>query len=89
MKRIIIVATCLFLAGCAAPEPRIVTKEVIKEVPVSCSPNVGPEPQYDDSPAAIQAAPDIFESVKLLLAGRGQRIARDKVKSAAIGCPVQ
>ena len=89
MKRhIIAAASCLLIAGCASPEPRIITKEVRVEVPVSCNPKVPPSPQYDDSPAAIQAAQDIYDAVKLLLAGREQRIAREQVLSAAVGCPI-
>ena len=85
----IIVMGVLFLAvalhGCAAPpEPKIVTQIEKVTVPVNCNPKIGDEPQYDDGPAAIQNTTSIFDAVKLLLAGRDQRIAREGTLKAAL-----
>lgn len=79
----------LALAGCAttAPEPRIETR--IVEVPVAtpCAVTVPVEPAYPDTKAALDAAPGIFEKVKLLLAARELREAyKNEVKAALIGC---
>lgn len=69
---------------CATPEPTIRTVEVKIPVAVPCKVDVGPEPQYVDTDAALKAAPDLFARVKLLVAGRLQRIQRDLEKSAAL-----
>jgi hypothetical protein len=53
-------------------------------VPVTCAPNLGPEPAYPDTDAALAAAPDLYARVRLLVAGRLMRIARDAVKTAAL-----
>lgn len=91
MKRILAAAAaCLLLAGCGAtaalppPEPRIVTVEIPVPTPVQCRPNIGPEPVYPDTDAAIAAAPDLFERVKLIVAGRLMRIAREVELNAAL-----
>lgn len=71
------------LAACAHvptsdPEPVIITKEVKVPVPVPCAAlgKLASEPAYVDSGEALQAATDIFQQAKLLLAGRIQRIQR-------------
>ncbi|MNS16446.1 hypothetical protein D3C72_480990 [compost metagenome] len=74
MKRALCLA--LLLAGCATAEPRIEYREVLVPVAVPCGADVGAPPSYLDSNAALQEAPDLFERVKLLLAGREQRSAR-------------
>jgi hypothetical protein len=75
----------LAMSACATtPEPRIVTQEVKVPVPVPCKPNLGPEPAYADTEEALKAAPGLYERVQLLLAGRLQRIARDREKDAAL-----
>ena len=79
----------LILAGCAsAPsQPAVVTKTVNVEVPVHCSPNIGPEPSYADTPEAIRAASDFGSRLKLVLAGRVQRIQRlGELLAALKGC---
>ncbi len=78
------------LSGCASgpaetPPVRVRTVEI--PTPVRCRPQLGPEPDYPDTDAALRAAPDLFARVRLLLAGRLLRIARDEEKSAALaGC---
>lgn len=88
MNRVLILSA-LLVAGCSstpkpAPEPVVRIVEVKVPVAVACSPDIGPEPAYVDTPGAIATAPDIFARTVLLLAGRVQRIARDEVKTAAL-----
>ena len=84
-----LILSALLMAGCAptprpAPEPVVQIVEVKVPVAVACSPDIGPDPAYVDTPEAIAMAPDIFARAVLLLAGRAQRIARDEVKTAAL-----
>lgn len=73
----------LALAACAhSPTPQIRTVEVRVPVAVPCPVDL-PEPNYSDTDAALLAAPDIFERVKLLLAGREERAAQDRMERAA------
>lgn len=83
-----VVAGCASLAACAtAPEPRIVTKEVRVPVPVACASKPGPDPAFSDTNEALRAAGDLFEQVRLLLAGRAQRDARlTELKASVAGC---
>lgn len=76
------------LSGCAtAPEPKIETRIVEVPVAVKCAVTIPAEPAYPDTKAALDAAPGIFEKVKLLLAGREVREAyKNEVKAALIGC---
>ena len=77
----------LALTACATSEPRIITKEVRVPVPVACAASPGPDPAFSDTPEALRAAADLFEQVKLLLAGRAQRDARlAELKAAVAGC---
>lgn len=70
----------LALAACS-PTVRevevIKTIEVLIPVTVPCDVKVA-EPAYHDTPEALAAAPDIFEAMKLRIAGRGQ--GRDEVR---------
>lgn len=72
------------LAACATTPPRIETRtvEVKVPVPVPCAIDV-PPPVYSDTDEALRTAPDIFERVKLLLAGRLERDAHDQIETAA------
>ncbi len=84
MRRAIILA--LFLVGCAPsapPEPVIKTVTVNVPVTVPCKKDIGPEPQYADTDAALRAAPNLYERVRLLVAGRLQRIQREADRIAA------
>lgn len=92
MRRMVAIAA-LALAGCAhTPEPEIRTVEV--KVPVddpACAreavARLGAAPAYPDTPEAIRAAPNLFERVKILLAGRELRIAREAaLKDALEAC---
>lgn len=72
----------LLLSGCATDG--IVVRV---PVPVPCAVDPGPDPVYVDSSENLQAAPNVFERVKLLLAGRQQRIDREQeLKAANLGC---
>ena len=76
----------LILGGCASspPAPRIEIRTVDIPTPVRCRPDLGAEPEFPDTDAALQAAPDLFARVRLLLAGRLMRIARDQQIRAAL-----
>lgn len=69
------------LAGCATQG---LPKEVDVPVAVHCKPNLGPDPNYPDTPAALRAAPDLFTRVKLLVEGRLMRIQREQELKAAL-----
>lgn len=71
------------LGGCATaplptPQPIVITKEVVVPgPPVKCVPdNVGSQPAYPDTDAALKAAKDPAERYQLVAAGRPLRIAR-------------
>jgi hypothetical protein len=85
---VILIGLAGALAGCVTkPEPRIVTREVQIPIAVKCGVDPGPDPQWVDTAAALKAAADVFERVKLLLAGRDQRDGRlAEVKAANAGC---
>ena len=75
------------LAACASTPsvvPPVTVQPVSVPVPVRCVPDLGPEPDYPDTDAALAGAPDLFSQVRLLVAGRALRIARDAQKTAAL-----
>ena len=84
--RILACAVLLTLAACATtpPAPQIVTKTVQVAVPVACKPALNPPPAYPDTDAALKAAPDVYQRVKLLVAGRLLRIAREAELTAGL-----
>ncbi len=91
MARILIALTMAgTLAACGTtprPEPRVEIREVKVPVAIPCAKDPGPAPAFSDTTEALRAAGDIFEKVKLLLAGRDQRDARLTEVTAAIeGC---
>jgi hypothetical protein len=66
------------------PDPKIEVKTIDTPVAVQCRPDLGPEPAYPDTDAALRAAPDLFHRVQRLVAGRLMRIGRDAQKTAAL-----
>ena len=90
MTRVAALIACLLVAACArppAPDPVVRTVEVAVPVATPCRPNIGPPPTYADAPEALRQAADIFEAMKLRIAGREQRQAREAVLQAALdGC---
>jgi hypothetical protein len=81
-------AALVLLAACASPRERAVrTVEVRIPVATACDPKVGAAPDYPDTDQALKAAPGLFERVRLLLAGRELRRAREAELEAGIrGC---
>ena len=88
--RLMIAFAALALCACShTPEPEIHTVEV--KVPVDdpkCAreavARLGDAPAYPDTGEKIRSAADLFERVKLLLAGRELRIAREAALAAAL-----
>ena len=87
IARTLLALGLLSLAACATapPTPQIVTKTVQVAVPVACTPAIGAAPAYPDTDAALKAAPDVFQRVRLLVAGRLERIAREAQLTASLG----
>lgn len=82
-------ATCSLLAACATDQgpAKVAVQRVAVPVAAKCAVDPGPDPAFADTPEAIRQAADIFERVKLLLAGRAQRDARiNELKAASAGC---
>lgn len=86
--RLILFTLAFALAACGGEsppvEPLVRTVRVEVPVPTSCALKVGPKPDYPDGDEALRAAPDLFERVKLLLAGRGMRQSREAELEAAL-----
>lgn len=83
MTRLALLAL-LTLGACASAPPRVDVRTVTVQVPVAvpCVVDV-PAPVYSDTDEALLAAPDLFERVKMLLAGRVERDAHAEVMTAA------
>lgn len=81
-------ALALPLSGCGTTaEPAVRTVRVEVPVAVPCAADPGPDPAFVDTAEALRAAGDIFDKVRLLLAGRDQRDARLAELGAAVaGC---
>lgn len=76
--------------GDVDPQPVVKTVEVKVPVTVPCKAleQLGVEPIYPDTNKALQGATDIFEQVRLLMAGRLMRIQRlDEYVTARADCP--
>ena len=81
------VAALLALGACASRGGAVRSVEVRIPVAVPCDARTGPTPAYPDTDAALREAADLFERVKLLLAGRELREAREAELDAAVrGC---
>ena len=66
---ILLVFVAVWLFGCAAPEPKIVTETVKVAVPTPCDPKLAPRPDLmtrDQIKAALAAAPSFDDRVKIL-----------------------
>lgn len=85
---ITLIAAAIWLAGCGTPPaPRIEVREVKIPVAVACAADPGPAPAYPDTDEALRNAPDVATGVRLLMAGRVLRMARENVLEAAnSGC---
>ncbi len=83
MTRLVLLAL-LALTACASAPPRVEVRTVTVQVPVPvpCVVDV-PDPVYSDTDEALRNAPNHFERVKLILAGRIERAAHDNVETAA------
>jgi len=87
---IIIMILILLLGACGGrlpdPEPIIKTVEVKVPVTVPCPAleSLGQPPAYPDTRQAIEAAPNLLERVKLVMAGRELRAARERALNAAL-----
>lgn len=68
------------------PEPEIRTVEVKVPVVQPCPALevLGPSPAYPDSDQALAAASNLYERVKLLLAGRVLRMQREATINATV-----
>jgi hypothetical protein len=79
------IPAALLLAGCVTPGQTITVKV---PTPVPCvSRDLPPPPTYPDTPAALKAAPDQAEFLRLLAAGWPLRVARlDALENALTIC---
>lgn len=74
MNRLILVGF-FALAGCSSTgEPRVVTRDVILPVHAPCTIPEPAKPDFADDDEDLRAAPDLFSRVRLLAAGRLQRM---------------
>ena len=91
MRRLILaLALSATLTACATrpAEPILKTVEVKVPAAIACPDRRAPAPSYPDTADALAAAPDLFERVKLLLAGRelrDQRLKEDEGQVRACG----
>lgn len=70
------------------PVVKTVQVKVPVTVPCKALDQLGVEPFYPDTNKALQAAADIFEQVRLLMAGRTMRVQRlDEYVTARADCP--
>lgn len=88
MKAPCIAVACLTCAACAtAPSAGESTREVSVPVAVTCQPALKAKREPPDTDEALRSAPDLFTRVKLLVAGRLERISRERELEAALrGC---
>jgi hypothetical protein len=86
LKPLASLAFTLCLAACASAPPLapVEVQTVRIPAPIGCAPAVGAAPAYPDTDAALKAAPDLFSRVRLLVAGRRLRMAREGELSAAL-----
>ena len=77
-------ATLTACANAPDPSPKVEVREVATPVAVTCAPPLGAAPVYPDSDVALMAAPELFARVRLLVAGRLLRLARERELMAAL-----
>ena len=82
MRAYLTIPAALLLAGCVTPGQTLTVKV---PTPVPCvSRDFPPEPTYPDTPAALKAAPDQAELLRLLAAGWPLRVARGEALENAL-----
>lgn len=86
-----LLAAALFLGGCASPrvtpEREVDTVTITVPVPVKCDVDRPTLDGYPDTEAALLAAKDIFQQVKLLMAARRVRFSNEaKLWAYGDGC---
>lgn len=94
IARIAGLAAMLLATGCGhmqvePPAVPVQTITVKEQVPVPCKAlvDLGPEPDYPDTDAAIKAAPNVAERARLYATGRAMRVERlAKYAAAKISC---
>lgn len=84
------IVLCAILAGCASaptgPVSAIVQPSLVP-IAEPCAIDPGPRPAFADEPAAIVAAPNVYERAKLYAAGRQQHLAWEaRLEAANAGC---
>ena len=82
MRAYLTIPAALLLAGCVTPGQTITVK-VPTPVPF-VSKDLPPPPTYPDTPAALKAAPDQAELLRLLAAGWPLRVARGEALENAL-----
>lgn len=88
MRPFWIALCCVSCAACATTRA---AGTVVHEAPlplvVTCHPAFKPKPEPPDTDVALRNAPDLFSRVRLLVAGRLERMARERELEAALrGC---
>lgn len=88
MRWLIICGLCgIFCSACATAPDRPVVHETPIPLIATCHPAISPSSAAPDTDQALLDAPDLFARVRLLLAGRLVRIARQRDLEAALqGC---
>ncbi|MDR3512607.1 MAG: hypothetical protein P4L73_13310 [Caulobacteraceae bacterium] len=88
-RAIIAAALCALLAACgtASGPDRVTIQQQLVPVAVACDADPGLRPAFADAPAAIAAAPNIFERAKLYAAGRQQHLDWEaRLEASRTGC---
>jgi predicted component of type VI protein secretion system len=92
VRNILALGAFMLLCACETtqrpePEIRTVTVKVATPIPCPALADLGPEPEYADSDAAIAVTEDIGELAKLYVVGRLQRLQRlAEYSAAAVAC---
>lgn len=88
MRRLLVCGLCgVFCSACATAPDRPVLHETLVPLIATCHPAISPSLEAPDTDQALLEAPDLFARVRLLLAGRLVRIARQRDLEAALqGC---